>query len=68
MKTLVEFINGEQTHFSGATGKFSRILNDIGIAAKIVNREINTAGLGDILDYKGTKKWRTMLCLSFGRK
>ena len=55
MKTLVEFINEEQTHFSGATGEFSRILNDIGIAAKIVNREINKAGLGDILGYEGTQ-------------
>jgi len=55
MKTLIEFINEEQIHFSGATGEFSRLLNDIGIAAKIVNREINKAGLGDILGYEGTQ-------------
>jgi fructose-1,6-bisphosphatase I len=29
-------------------------LNDIGIAAKIVNREINKAGLADILGFEGT--------------
>jgi len=55
MKTLIEFINDEQAHVTNASGEFSRLLNDIGIAAKIVNREINKAGLGDILGYEGTQ-------------
>lgn len=55
MKTLVEFINEKQADFSYATGEFSRLLNDIGIAAKIVNREINKAGLADILGYEGSQ-------------
>ncbi len=54
MKTLVEFINDKQADFSYASGEFSRLLNDIGIAAKIVNREINKAGLGDIMGYEGS--------------
>ncbi len=54
MKTLIEFINEEQSHIPNASGDFSRLMNDIGIAAKIVNREINKAGLGDIMGYEGT--------------
>ncbi len=54
MKTLIEFINEKQADIPFATGEFSRLLNDIGIAAKIVNREINKAGLADILGYEGT--------------
>lgn len=48
MKTLVEFINDKQVEYPGATGDFTRLLNDITIAAKIVNREIRIAGLADI--------------------
>lgn len=55
MKTLVEFINEKQADFPYASGEFSRILNDIGIAAKIVNREVNRAGLANILGYEGTE-------------
>lgn len=53
MKTLVEFINEKQADFAYASGEFTRLLNDIGIAAKIVNREINKAGLADINGYFG---------------
>lgn len=55
MKTLIEFIHDKQADFPYATGEFSRLLNDIGIAAKIVNREINKAGLADILGYEGSQ-------------
>lgn len=55
MKTLIEFINESQAHIPNASGAFSRLLNDIGIAAKIVNREINKAGLGDMLGYQGSQ-------------
>lgn len=51
MKTLVEFINNKQADFPYATGEFTRLLNDLGIAAKIVNREVNKAGLANILGY-----------------
>ena len=54
MKTLVEFIHEKQADFPFATGEFTRLLNDIGIAAKIVNREINKAGLADILGFEGS--------------
>ena len=48
MKTLVEFINDKQHEYPNASGDLTRLLNDIGIAAKIVNREIRRAGLADI--------------------
>jgi len=55
MKTLIEHIIQTQAEFPYASGEFSRLLNDIGIAAKIVNREINKAGLGNQLGYVGEK-------------
>jgi len=54
MKTLVEFINDKQIEYPGATGELTRLLNDITIAAKIVNREIRIAGLADINGLFGT--------------
>lgn len=54
MKTLIEFIHERQEAFPGATGELSRLLNDIGIAAKIVNRDINRAGLANILGLEGS--------------
>ena len=55
MKTLIEFINEKQADFTYASGEFSRLLNDIGIASKYVHREVNKAGLADILGYEGTQ-------------
>ncbi len=53
MKTLVEFIWEQQEIVGTATGEFSRLLNDIGIAAKIVNRDVNRAGLSGIIGDDG---------------
>ncbi len=54
IKTLGQFIIEKQADFSYAKGELSRLLRDIGIAAKIVNREVNKAGLADILGDAGT--------------
>ncbi|WP_026903618.1 class 1 fructose-bisphosphatase [Pedobacter glucosidilyticus] len=51
--TLGQFIIEKQADFPYAKGELSRLLRDIGIAAKIVNREINKAGLADILGESG---------------
>ena len=53
MITLGQFIIKKQSDFPYAKGELSRLLRDIGIAAKIVNREINKAGLADILGDSG---------------
>lgn len=55
VKTLGQFIIEKQTDFPYAKGELSRLLRDIGIAAKIVNREVNKAGLVDILGDNGTE-------------
>src|SRR5882757_3396151 len=52
--TLGQFIIERQVDFPYAKGDLSRLLRDIGIAAKIVNREVNKAGLADILGEAGT--------------
>ncbi len=52
-KTLTEFIIEKQADYPQASGELSRLLNDIGIAAKFVNREVNRAGLGEVMGYAG---------------
>jgi fructose-1,6-bisphosphatase I len=52
--TLDEFIIQMQMDLPHAQGELSRLLRDIGLAAKIVNREVNKAGLVDILGTTGT--------------
>lgn len=51
--TLNEFIIDRQQEFPYAKGELSRLLSHIGIAAKIVHREVNKAGLVDILGEVG---------------
>ncbi len=53
--TLNEFIIERQSDFPYAKGELSRLLSHIGVAAKVVNREVKKAGLIDILgDYGST--------------
>ncbi len=52
-KTLTEFIIEKQADYPQASGELSRLLSDIGIATKFVNREVNRAGLGDVMGYAG---------------
>jgi len=52
-KTLGQFIIEKQADFPYAKGELSRLLRDIGIAAKMINREVNKAGLVDILGENG---------------
>jgi len=47
--TLDEFIIQRQKDFPFATGDLSGILRNISLAAKVVNREVNKAGLVEIL-------------------
>ncbi|WP_162425639.1 class 1 fructose-bisphosphatase [Pontibacter pudoricolor] len=46
--TLDRFIMRKQEAFPFATGELSQLLRDIALAGKIVNREINRAGLLDV--------------------
>lgn len=53
--TLEEFIIQSQNRFRGATGELSQLLRDIGLAAKIISREVNKAGITNILGMDGTE-------------
>jgi len=52
--TLNEFIIERQADFPYAKGELTRLLSHIGVAAKVVNREVNKAGLVDILGEAGS--------------
>lgn len=55
IKTLGEFIIEKQSDFPYAKGELTRLLSSIRLAAKIVNREVNKAGLvSDILGSAGS--------------
>ncbi|MFH0761313.1 MAG: class 1 fructose-bisphosphatase [Bacteroidota bacterium] len=51
--TLNDFIIRRQADFPYAKGELSRLLYHFGVAAKIVNKKINKAGLVDILGSAG---------------
>ncbi|CED72468.1 fructose-1,6-bisphosphatase [Aliivibrio wodanis] len=53
MRTLGEFIVAKQHDFPHASGELSSLIGSIKLAAKIVNREINKAGLVDITGASG---------------
>ena len=52
--TLDRFIKSQQDAFPYATGELSQLLRDIALASKIINREINRAGLIDVTGALGT--------------
>ena len=51
--TLGEFIIERQNQFKYTEGELSRLLNAIKLAAKVVNHEVNKAGLVDIVGASG---------------
>ena len=48
-RTLSQFIIERQKDEPHATGEFTRLLHDIALAAKVVNRDVARAGLVNIL-------------------
>jgi len=55
MKTLGEFIVEKQQDFPHATGELTALLSAIKLGAKIIHRDINKAGLVDILGVSGVE-------------
>lgn len=51
--TLDRFIKSNQSQYPNAAGELSQLLRDIALASKVVNREINKAGLVDIMGNAG---------------
>ncbi|WP_298349291.1 class 1 fructose-bisphosphatase [uncultured Dokdonia sp.] len=52
-QTLGEFIIENQAEFQYSSGELSRLINSIRLAAKVVNHEVNKAGLVDIVGAVG---------------
>jgi fructose-1,6-bisphosphatase I len=52
--TLDRFIKNNQNQFPYASGELSQLLRDIALASKVVNREVNKAGLIDIMGAMGS--------------
>jgi fructose-1,6-bisphosphatase I len=51
---LDRFIKNHQGQFAFASGELSQLLRDIALASKVVNREVNKAGLIDIMGAVGS--------------
>ena len=58
MKTLGEFIVEKQHDFPHATGELTALISAIKLGAKIIHRDINKAGLVDILAPAAWKTFR----------
>lgn len=53
MITMGEFIVRQQADFPEATGELTQLLASIRLASKVVNREVNKAGLADVIGSNG---------------
>jgi len=51
--TVTEHMLAKQRENPEATGAFTRLLSELIVAAKIIAREVNKAGIADILGYAG---------------
>ena len=54
-QTLGEFIIDKQDDFKYSTGELSRLLSAIRLASKVVNREVNKAGIAEIIGHAGNQ-------------
>lgn len=52
---LTRFLIEEQRKYPSASGVFTELFSEIALSAKIISREVNKAGLVDILGYTGSK-------------
>ncbi len=53
LTTIEQHILAQQRKFPGVSGEFSGLLYDVALAAKLVSKEVNRAGLGDLLGSMG---------------
>ncbi|MBI5827620.1 MAG: class 1 fructose-bisphosphatase [Deltaproteobacteria bacterium] len=53
--TLTKFLLEEQRKYPGSSGNFTGLFSDLVVAAKVISREVNRAGLIDILGATGSK-------------
>lgn len=53
--TLAQFLIERKENYPFAKGEFTRLMADIGIASKIISREINKAGIANIIGIAGNE-------------
>ena len=53
LMTLDEFTFFQTKQFKNSTGELSTLLRDIGLACKLINKQVNKAGLTEILGAHG---------------
>ena len=53
--TLTRFIIEEERQHPEATGEFTGLLTDLASAAKIISRDVNKAGLAEVMGITGRK-------------
>ena len=53
--TITQHLLNQQRENPEATGSFTKLLNELIVAAKVISREVNKAGLADILGPTGTR-------------
>lgn len=53
--TVTQHLLSQQEKHAGATGAFTRLLNELILSAKIISREVTKAGLVEILGFTGER-------------
>jgi fructose-1,6-bisphosphatase I len=53
--TVTQHLLSQQEEHGGATGAFTRLLNELILSAKIISREVTKAGLVEILGFTGER-------------
>jgi fructose-1,6-bisphosphatase I len=53
--TVTQHLLSQQAEHGGATGAFTRLLNELILSAKIISREVTKAGLVEILGFTGQR-------------
>jgi fructose-1,6-bisphosphatase I len=53
--TVTQHLLSQQEKHAGATGAFTRMLNELILSAKIISREVTKAGLVEILGFTGER-------------
>ncbi len=53
--TVTQHLLSQQAEHGGATGAFTRLINELILSAKIISREVTKAGLVEILGFTGTR-------------
>jgi fructose-1,6-bisphosphatase I len=51
--TVTQHLLSQQEKHKGATGAFTRMINELILSAKVIHREVNKAGLVEILGFTG---------------